>query len=67
MTWTLHDFRKEPGEKQRGYLSIELDGVRIADVFPNAGMYGGKVEPSWVIEQAQRIVTTMNAAEELTP
>jgi hypothetical protein len=68
MRWTLHDFRNEFGPARGGYLSIELNDVRIADVFPEAGMYGVlNVKPKWVIEQAQRIVDTMNAAEEQAP
>ena len=65
MTWTLHDLRTADvsGRPRYGYLSIELDGMRIADVFPYAAAYAGKVEPEWLISQAQRIVDTMNAAE----
>lgn len=55
--WQLFDHEHKPG---RRYLTIELDGLRIADVFPDAGMYLGKVEPEWVIEQARLIVDTMN-------
>jgi hypothetical protein len=57
--WQLTDH----DQKHARYFTIELDGVRIADVFPDAGMYLGKVEPTWIVEQAQRIVDTMNAAE----
>jgi hypothetical protein len=58
MTWLLFDHKNKPGNR---YLTIQLNGLRIADVFPDAGMYRGKVEPEWVIEQAQLIVDTMNA------
>jgi hypothetical protein len=63
--WQLTDYRKLKGDgtPKPGYLSIELDGIRIADVFPDAGMYRGKVGPQWIIEQAQRIVDAMNAIE----
>lgn len=43
------------------YFQIALDGLRVADVFPDAGIYRGKAEPEWIIQQAQLIVDTMNA------
>lgn len=55
--WQLVECGKAPGV----YYKIENDGVRIADVFPGAGMYVGKIEPSWIIAQAKLIVNTMNA------
>ena len=58
--WLLVERGKTPGV----YFTIENDGIRIADVFPGAGMYVGKVSPEWVIQQAQRIVDTMNAVED---
>lgn len=58
--WELVEQRMQLGTR---YLIIKCDGIRIADVFPDAGMYRGKVEPEWVIEQAQAIVDAMNASE----
>jgi hypothetical protein len=58
--WQLIDHRQLRGGR---YFTIEVDHIRIADVFPDAGMYRGNTDSEWVIEQAQRIVDTMNAAE----
>lgn len=45
--------------KTGGYLRILRDGVRVADVFP----YAQGADRAWVIEQANRIVETMNGID----
>lgn len=42
----------------KGYLRIERDGKRVADVFP----FAPDSDEQWVREQAQSIVDTMNSA-----
>jgi len=53
--WTLEDYTTKTG----GYLQIQKDGKRVADVFP----FAKASDSMWVRRQAMLIVKTMNDAE----
>lgn len=58
--WKLVDHTKDNRGEMVGYLTITLDEVRVAEAFP----YAHAAVAEFVIQQAQRIVETMNAAED---
>ena len=56
VVWGLLDYTDN---KMKGYLRVQRNGVRIADLFP----YAPDADPAFLREQAERIVEAMNRDE----
>jgi len=58
--WTLLDYTNK---KDKGYIVITCDGVRVADAFP----YAKDADPDFVRRHIKLIVDTMNTQSNQEP